>query len=102
MATGTVAARAPAVPATSIQLASWLCCSGANHWRYALKEAIRQADTPAPISARPTHRPASEVLVAKTAAPIAAMTSSADSVRRGPYLSSQIPSGSWSEPKATK
>jgi hypothetical protein len=67
-----------------------------------LNAAIRHADTPMPISARPIHRPASELLDANSAAPSAATSSSAASMRREPYLSSQMPSGSCMQPKLAR
>ena len=67
-----------------IQPVSEACRSGGNHCEKALNEAIRQAETPSPIRARPMARPPSEADHAKMAAPRAAMTRSRASTRRGP------------------
>ena len=93
-ATGMVVVRAPQVPNTNIQLPNWLCRSAGYQTRYALRGAIKQEETPTPIMARPIHNPVRVELIAKIAAPAAANKSRADSVRRAPYLSSQLPNGS--------
>jgi hypothetical protein len=55
-----------------------------NHWLNALKEAIRQAETPRPISARATASCVSEAPTANSPQPAAATSSSAASTRRAP------------------
>ena len=58
--------------------------SAGNHRENALKLAIRQAETPRPISARPPARANKLSLVANMAQPSAAMTSRLASTLRGP------------------
>ena len=60
------------------------CRSVPNHWPKALKDAIRQAETPSPISARAMASSVSVVPAANSAQPAAATSSSAVSTRRGP------------------
>ena len=84
ISTGAVADSAPRPPAVMMQPFANGSRSGANHSVLALNEAIRHADTPSPISARPTVSPGRPSLTANTALPAAATSSSADSTRRGP------------------
>jgi hypothetical protein len=51
-ASGVEAVSAPRPPAAMMAALSEACRSVPNHWLKALKEAIKQADTPSPISAR--------------------------------------------------
>ena len=55
-----------------------------NHWLKALKEAIRQAETPSPISARASASSVSVVPTANSAQPAAAISSNRASTRRAP------------------
>ena len=99
---GAVEKSAPSVPKVMIQPVSEGIFSGGNHCEKALKEAIRQAETPSPIRPRPMASPVIEWLVAKTAAPVAANSSSPALTRRAPKRSSSIPSGNWAAPNAMK
>ena len=71
---GVEAVSAPSPPAAMMAALSEAWRSMPNHWPNALNEAIRQADTPSPISARPAASPAMSCARAKTAAPVAAKT----------------------------
>ena len=82
--TGTVASSAPMPPATMIQPEYDAWRSGGNQVASAFSGAIRQAHTPAPITARAIARPASDSAEANNAAPAAATISSTGSTRRGP------------------
>jgi len=73
-----------------------------NHWLKALRLAIRQAETPTPISARPSTRPSSVGASPNSAQPSAATSSRVASTRRGPKRSSSTPAGSWTAANATK
>ena len=64
--------------------------------------AIRQAETPRPISARPAISSGRLCALANSAAPQAATASRLAFTRRGPQRSSSTPSGSWNEAKARK
>ncbi|MFT3962176.1 MAG: hypothetical protein QM701_12150 [Propionivibrio sp.] len=99
---GAEAISAPSEPEVMIQPVSEACRSAGNHCEKNLKAAIRQAETPRPISPRPTASMPMPSLTAKIAAPAAATSSSAASTRRAPKRSSSRPSGSWVEPKAMK
>ena len=100
--TGTVPESAPSPP-----MAIWKPeISGslptAKNMRNALNAAIRHADTPNPMSARPATSPPMPDAVAKTKAPSAANINSAASVRLGPKRSSSMPSGNWKRAKVRK
>ena len=88
--------------ATIIQPESEACRSAGYQVAIALSGAIRPTDTPAPISARPSPRPASVSLRAKHNAPQAPIESSTGSTRRGPKRSSSMPAGICMLAKATK
>ena len=77
--------------------------SGGYHSTNAVSDAIRQAETPRPISARAAIAAAADAAHARTRAPpAAARSSSAALTRRGPKRSSSTPSGSWNSAKAKK
>ncbi len=90
---GAVAASAPSPPEVMIQPVSEACRSAGKLSEKALNAAIRQADTPRPLSPRPTASPKIPWPMAKVAAPAAAIRRSADSTRRARKRSSSMPSG---------
>ncbi len=81
---GVVAVSAPRPPAAITAALSEAWRSAGNHSEKALNEAIRQAETPRPISARAVASPTRLLPSAKKALPAAAISSSAASTRRGP------------------
>jgi hypothetical protein len=81
---GVEAVSAPRPPAAMMAALSEAWRSMPNHWPKALNEAIRQAETPSPISARATASSVSESPTANSAQPAAAISSSEASTRRGP------------------
>ncbi len=68
----------------------------------ALIEPIRHAETPSPISARPSASAPKLSAMPNTTAPAAVTHRSPATTRRGPKRSSSTPSGSWNSPKVTK
>src|SRR2546428_5316214 len=82
-ASGAVESKAPIPPATIIQPASDACRSAEYQVAMALSGAMRQTDTPAPISARAIASPARSSLAAKASAPQPAIVSRIGSTRRG-------------------
>ncbi len=82
--TGSVAASAPTPPATMIQPESDACRCGEYQTAMPFRGAIRHTETPSPISARAIVRPVSPSAAANANAPVAAITSSTGSTRRGP------------------
>jgi hypothetical protein len=68
----------------------------------ACMQAIRQAETPRPISARASTSCSNELACANSSAPPAASRSSVAFTRRGPNRSSSTPSGIWNKPKEKK
>ena len=99
---GTVALIAPKPPATICRPFIKGRRSGGNQRTYALKEAIRQAETPKPMSSLPMISPLRDSAMEKISAPKAAKMSRTDSVLRGPKRSSSKPSGSWKDAKEMK
>ena len=91
--TGTVPESAPSPPTAIWNPEISGSFSAAKNMRNALNAAIRHADTPKPMSARPATSPPMPDAVAKTKAPSAANINSAASVRLGPKRSSSMPSG---------
>ena len=73
-----------------------------NHWLKALKLAIKQAETPNPISARPRANACKWVTRANRVQPLAATSNRAASTRRGPKRSNNRPSGNWNSPNPKK
>ena len=99
VSTGTVALMAPMPPVANMMALANGSLSAGSQSTNDLKAAIRHADTPNPISPRPAISAAGDAAVAKMKAPAAANISKAASVRRGPNLSSRMPSGSWNAAK---
>ena len=64
--------------------------------------AMRQADTPKPIKARATTRPANDPDRENRYAPSPAKSSRKASIRRGPKRSSSTPNGNCDEAKEIK
>ena len=91
---GVVAPNAPNPPATICKPFIIGSRSLWNQITKALKAAIKQAETPNPISNLPAINPVDVSELEKIHAPRAANKSNAASVRRGPYRSSKIPKGS--------
>ena len=92
---GVVAPNAPNPPATICKPFIIGSRSLWNQITKALKAAIKQAETPNPISNLPAINPEAVSEFEKIHAPRAANKSNADSVRLGPNRSSNIPKGSW-------
>src|ERR1700687_201556 len=83
-ASGAVESSAPAPPATIIHPESEAWRSAGYHAAIAFSGAMRQMETPAPISAREMVRPATLSLAANASAPQPATLRSTGSTRRGP------------------
>ena len=99
---GTVAVIAPSMPAENAIAFMVERRSGGYHSTNAVSEAIRQAETPTPISARAAIAPAALSACANQAPPAAATSSSAALTRRGPKRSIATPTGSWQSAKERK
>ncbi|WEN41994.1 hypothetical protein CKCBHOJB_01579 [Thauera sp. GDN1] len=99
---GVLAVSAPSAPAAMMKPVIELWRSRGYHSAKPFKAAIRQADTPRPISARPNPSACSPSPSANITAPIAVSSSSSASTRRGPKRSSAIPTGICARPKARK
>jgi hypothetical protein len=69
---------------------------------FALIAAIRQADTPKPIKARPSANSGTLCALANTMAPAPANSSKNASTRRGPQRSSATPNGTCAQANAKK
>src|ERR1700687_1330387 len=83
-ASGAVESSAPAPPATIIHPESEAWRSAGSHAAIAFSGAMRQIETPAPISARAMVRPTTLSLAAHASAPHPATHKSTGSTRRGP------------------
>ncbi len=99
---GTVVDNAPTVPKAKITPLTRGIFALGNHSTFAFSDAIRQADTPRPISPRPTISVTASDPKANSAAPTAATIRSAACTFRGPYRSSTMPSGSCTAAKVMK
>ena len=91
--TGAVAVRAPSPPAASTQPLTAGRRWGGNHRTKVFRLAIRQAETPRPISARPKTSSPRPSLIANRAAPAAASSNSTLSTLWGLKRSSRMPRG---------
>ena len=92
---GTVAVMAPIAPAENAIAFMVEMRSAGYQSTNAVSEAIRQADTPMPISARAAIAAAALSACANQKPPAAATSSSAAFTRRGPKRSIATPMGSW-------
>ena len=99
---GTVAVIAPSAPAAKVMPFMVARRSGGYQSTNAVKEDIRQPETPTPISARAPIAAPAECAEANHSPPSAAMSSSVALTRRGPKRSSSRPSGSWKKANERK
>jgi hypothetical protein len=99
---GTVTAIAPTAPEENATPVMVEMRSGGYHSTKAVSAAIRQAETPRPISARAAIAAAADSAIVNQTPPMAASSSSAALTRRGPKRSSATPTGSCTSAKARK
>ena len=101
-ASGSVDSSAPQPPATIIQPPRDACRSREYHIAIAVSGAIRQTETPAPMSARENASSEIASLAANASAPQPATARRTGSARLGPYRSSSMPAGICIAANATK